>query len=216
VRICQLEDLDSIAELITQLQSPQATQPTGGGQRPVAKARPAPAKKNVRAVENTPSSETASAQTPQPPQDTEPAQGNQPSKAITAENAAEIWIAAISQISGMAAEQARQYDRAEVSRPNHLVISFKPGYALAKSVCEKPEQLAKFKAALANVTGAKVGLEFRLSETPGDERRPAAAPKSESPHQKLMEVTKHPMVHRAGELFGAQPMRVDDPPKREK
>jgi hypothetical protein len=36
-----------------------------------------------------------------------------------------------------------------------------------------------------------------------------------SPYQRLMEITKHPMVQRAGELFGAQPLRVDDRSNRE-
>jgi hypothetical protein len=30
-----------------------------------------------------------------------------------------------------------------------------------------------------------------------------------------MDAMRHPLVQRAGELFGAQPMRVDDPPSRE-
>jgi len=224
VRICQLEDLDSIGELIAQLDSPQAAGAASPPQTGPAR-RPAPAKKNVRPVENAPPAPTLPSQASQLPQVNEPpqevppeapTQENRPDKPLTAENATAIWNEAVSHITGMAAEQARQFDTVQLAGPNRLAITFKARYALAKSVCERPDQIAKLAAALTAVTGAKVALEFRLDETPGGaDDRPAAPVRTESPHQKLMEVAKNPMVHRAGELFGAQPMRVDEPTKRE-
>jgi hypothetical protein len=51
------------------------------------------------------------------------------------------------------------------------------------------------------------------------EEAPSASPAPEpvrivSPQQRLMEVANHPLVRRATELFGAQPLRVDDPPEK--
>ena len=216
VRICQLEDLDAIGDLIGQLQSGQAVSSSGGSAASAAgKAasssthRPVAGKGNVDSAENRASVGQGTTQSEQPPQ------GSGPPRTLNAKNATEIWSKALSRMSGMAVEHARLYDRAELSEPNRLVITFKPGDALAKSVCERPDQLAKFVDALAEVAGEQVNLEFRLSEPSGGGPRPTQPDRAESPQQKLTEVAKHPMVHRAGELFGARPMRVDNPPKRE-
>jgi DNA polymerase-3 subunit gamma/tau len=207
VRICQLEDLDAIGDLIGQLQSGQALSPSGGSA--ASAAGRAAGKKNVDSAEKRATAGQGATQSEQPPQ------GDSPPRKLKAENATEIWSEALSRMSGMTVEQARQYDRAEFSEPNRLVITFKPGYALAKSVCERPDQLAKFVDALAEVTGERLSLEFRISEPSGGEPRPTQPNRDESPQKKLIEAAKHPMVHRAGELFGARPMRVDNPPKRE-
>ncbi len=219
VRICQLEDLDAIGDLIGQLQSGQALSSSGGsasssGGSAASAAGRVAGKKNVDSAEDRATAGQGVAQSEQSPQPQSP-QASAPPRKLKAENATEIWGEALSRMSGMAVEQARQYDRAEFSEPNRLVITFKPGYALAKSVCERPDQLAKFVDALAEATGGRVSLEFRISEPSGGEPRPTQPNRDESPQQKLIEAAKHPMVHRAGELFGARPMRVDNPPKRE-
>ena len=132
---------------------------------------------------------------------------------LTAENAVEVWNRALSRLSGMAADQARQFDSVAIPAPNRLVIRFKAGYAVCKSACERPEQVARFEQALAEVCGQRIRVEFALA---ADEAGPSGAESAPAravpPHQRLLEVMKHPLVHRAGELFGAQPVRVDDPP----
>jgi hypothetical protein len=87
---------------------------------------------------------------------------------------------------------------------------------LCKSACERPEQVARFQQALAEVTGGRVELAFALASPEAGQQEPATTSgRSISPHQRLMDAMRHPLVQRAGELFGAQPMRVDDPPSRE-
>ena len=82
----------------------------------------------------------------------------------------------------------------------------------ARVVCERPEQVARFEQALAEVTGQRIRVEFAAGGGRADGRRPPAAPaRVVSPHQRLLEVAQHPLVQRASELFGAQPVRVDDP-----
>ena len=116
----------------------------------------------------------------------------------------------------MAVDQARHFDLGGIPRPNRLVIRFKSGYAVCKSACERPEQVARFEQALAEVTGQRIRVEFALAADEPGQREPSAAPaRAVSPHQRLLEAVQHPLVHRAGELFGAQPVRVDDPPPRE-
>ena len=116
----------------------------------------------------------------------------------------------------MVVEHARQFETVTFSAPRRLVVRFKAGYDLCKSACERPEQVARFQQALAEVTGQRVDLEFALaSPDPGQQEQVTAPGRSVSPHQRLMDAMRHPLVQRAGELFGAQPMRVDDPASRE-
>jgi hypothetical protein len=109
----------------------------------------------------------------------------------------------------MVVDYAKQFDHVAISAPDRLVISFKPGYAVAKSFCERPEQVARFEQALAESTGRQIRVEFKIDS---DESGAAAAPvKAVSQHQMMLEISKHPMVQRAAELFGATPTHVEPP-----
>ena len=127
---------------------------------------------------------------------------------LSNQRAAEIWSLALERLSGMVVEQAKRFHRVEVVSPNRLVVSFKPAYALAKSTCQRPEQVARFEGAVAEVTGQRVAVEFIVLEETAAEAAPAKRPLP--PYQRLMEAAKHPLVSRAVELFGAQPLRVEE------
>ncbi len=127
---------------------------------------------------------------------------------LSSEHAAEIWSLALEKLSGMVVEQAKRFHRVEVVPPNRLVVSFKPAYALAKSTCERPDQVKRFEGAVAEVTGQRVAVEFILLEESAAEAVPAKRPLP--PYQRLLEAAKHPLVRRAVELFGAQPLRVEE------
>jgi hypothetical protein len=115
---------------------------------------------------------------------------------------------ALERLSGMVVEQAKRFHRVEVVSPNRLVVSFKPAYALARSTCQRPDQVARFEGAVAEVTGQRVAVEFIMLEETTAEAAPAKRPLP--PYQRLLEAAKHPLVSRAVELFGAQPLRVED------
>ncbi len=205
VRISHLEDLDELSEMIVQLRSGAAAG-QGAVARPVQAAMPAAAaKKKLEPAVAPPVFAAETAATPVTPAIT-----------VTAENAVEVWNSALSRLSGMAVDQARHFDSVAIPAPNRLVIRFKPGYAVCKSACERPEQVARFEQALAETTGQRIRLEFALAADDPTESGPSVAPaRVVPPHQRLLEVIGHPLVHRAGELFGAQPVRVDDPPPQE-
>jgi hypothetical protein len=139
-----------------------------------------------------------------------------PALNLTAENAVEVWNRVLARLSGMVVEHARQFDAVAISPPNWLVVRFKAGYDLSKSACERPEQVARFEQALADVTGQRIGVEFALASNDPGQQEPSVSPgRGVSPHQRLLEAVRHPLVQRASELFGAQPVRVDDSPSRE-
>lgn len=136
---------------------------------------------------------------------------SRPAIPLTDDNAPALWSQAISGLTGFAAEYAKHFERIAISAPNHLAIYFRPGYTLAKSVCERPEQLAKFEQAMSELTGQTVRIEFRERETE-PRTQPTAPARTVLPHQRMMQVSQHPMVRLASELFGAHVARVEEPP----
>ena len=231
VRICSLEDLQELAELVAQLQgnqtanlaSPPGRSPgrrrgrsagpaSGGNPATPAAARPVemPVSSENRPV--APAIEEAKDERPLAGSDTQP-EKDKP-VGLTAENATQTWNRVLDDLSGMVADHARQFDSAAISAPNHLVISFKPSYTFAKSVCEKPDHVARFEKILAAITGQNVRVGFSLAEPDLPHEEPNRQAKFVSQHQRIMEVSKHPMIQRAGELFGATPTGADPPPDK--
>ena len=203
VEIAHLEELDDLPALIAQLKGASPDQPLGQGKPPSPSGGAIePARKKKL--------EPAGGQRPQ---EAATAAAGEPTIPLSPENAAELWTRVLSRLPGIAAQHAKHYDRLAISAPNRLEVRFKSGYTLAKSVCELPEQVAKFEQALLELTGQPVRVQFTVAQdepAPEGSDRPA---QGVSPHQRLMEISRHPMIHRAAELFGAHPIRVDDPPR---
>ncbi len=194
VRICQLEELDELPGWIAQLQSGEPIPPRPVNRPPANPTKPAP----------------------QPPVATDPPETANPTTAmetspLTAENATATWSRAVDTLPSMAAENAKHFDRVQLAGENHLVIHFKAGYALQKSCCERPDQVARFEKALAEITGQRVRVGFEVEESSGGADSAPKPQKPASPHQRVLQVMDNPMIRQAGELFGAQPTDVEDP-----
>jgi DNA polymerase-3 subunit gamma/tau len=212
VRICHLEDLAEIPELIAQLQSgaiAMADIPAGSVAARPAIAPPAElstsessAKKNVEQYHHEEVGDTSSA-----------AQVSRaPRIALTAANATEVWSQVVARLTGLAADHAKRYARAATSAPNRLVVLFHARYTFAKAVCERPEQKARFEQILAELTGNRIAVEFQVVPDEAAPAAPSSSAKAVLPMQRLMQISQHAMVRRAAELFGANPVRVDEPP----
>ncbi len=233
VRICALEDLDELPKLIAQLQSGVAASPSSMAGTPPSRA--AAARPGATATSATSAPESLSAalrareegakkkfepvasaeETEEPEELAHPTEGAARVE-IAAENAAQIWMSALSQLSGLVAEQAKEFERVALESPNRLVITLKPRYALAKSTCERPEQVAKFEQALCDVTGQRLRVHFVLGEDrEPDEEKPqgqsAGAARALSSHELRREAEEHPLVQRAMDLFGAEVQDVIPP-----
>ena len=205
VRIASLEDLDELPALIARLEGIAASEEATPAKMSTATRR----KVRPGSPHGAPSPETT-------PSGGEPA-AEQPATVVslTPENAAQIWNRALSRVSGLGARHAKDYAEIATPAPNRLVVSFKPAYTLSKSICERPDQVAKFEKALADLTGEPVRVQFVLLEDESDEARPDAPTRAVSPQQRLLEISRHPMIRRAAELFDAKPIRVDEPPDTE-
>lgn len=223
VRICQLEDWDDLSEVIALLRSGAAAPaalPAAGAAAVKKKFEPAVAAPGATVQRSPQQYEAVVQRSPQQPaENTDPAPSRQdsPAIALSAGNALEVWNLALAGLSGMAAAHAANFDSVAFLPPNRLVVRFKPANDFSKKYCEQPEQLARLEKALLETAGQPIRVEFALAavELAEPAQASAAAPRTVSPHQRRMEVSQHPLVQRAVELFDAQILDVVDPPTRE-
>jgi hypothetical protein len=94
--------------------------------------------------------------------------------------------------------------------PNRLAVSFSRNWEIARASCQRPDALARFERALAEVSGQTIRIEFNVTETKEEPSAPKVAAPSVSPQTRLQEAAKLPLVCRATELFGAQPTGVEE------
>jgi len=201
VEIAHLEELDELPALIAQLQGASQDQGVGHGRStsPSTGAIGPERKKKLEPAGG------------EPPEDADASAAGQQKFPLRPENAAEVWTRVLSTLPGMAAQHAKHYEDVAVVAPNCLEVRFKSGYTLAKSVCERPEQVARFEQALLELTGQPVRVQFSLAQDEPVQEGSNRPAHGVSPHQRIVEIARHPMIHRAGELFGAHPIRVDEP-----
>ncbi len=188
VRICRLEQLDQLADLIARIQhgQPIAAERTQGVGSPPPEKTVASQKKSEAAKKNAPdSSETV-----------------QSTVELTTESAKSIWRQAIDSIGDMTADFASHYDSIAISAPNQLVVSFKAEYTLHKERCEHPNRRQRLEQAIGELTGQNVRIDFQVlpSEAPSRQRTPPPLSK----RQRIREVEKHPLVREAMDKFDAE------------
>ena len=211
VRICNLADLEQLAELVGQLRDVSPTAPEGPPSRAAVGKLAAgadastPAKKKFDSPVNVPGGAATPSQ--------EPVQGTP----LTPESLDQVWGQVITQLSDMFADSLRHNQRIAISAPNRLAVTFPARYTSCKTFCERAEQLTKLEKALETVCGQKVRVEFTVIESGPGEAGPAdgtaalAAKARPTARDRLNEKAEHPMVRRAIELFEARPVRVEGP-----
>jgi DNA polymerase-3 subunit gamma/tau len=227
LRICRLENLESISNLIGQLRDGMPVSP-GASPAPQTPAKPADtavpslaaeAKKkplaeplNERGLSDqdprpAPVS-NARATVVSPPQPTEtlsPTAGQNPM------DPEQLWTQVLNELGDMLAEMARFASQVAIPAPNRLVASFPEKYTSCKTYCERPENVLKLEQALARSTGGRMRVEFGLLADRPDASETTTARRTVTPQQRLLEKAEHPLVRRAVELFGGFPVKVEDP-----
>jgi DNA polymerase-3 subunit gamma/tau len=227
VRISRLENLDELAAVIEQLRSGQApagatavAARTAAGSASVAgspaAAPPAAKKKYDEPPDGRDASRVAGGPdgredpAPRTAGSVQPA-GRSPKLELSPANAVEVWNQALLRLSGFIVDHARSFHSLSVPSANRLTVCFSADNAFARSTCQRPETAGRIEEALADVTGQPVRVEFVLSAEPAV----AAAAQAVVPaHLKVLEAAKNPLVRLAADLFGAQPVRIDDPPEK--
>jgi DNA polymerase-3 subunit gamma/tau len=187
VRMCALENLDAITDLIATIQSGAVTSPPVSTQKKTEPVSPVP-----------PSAHAAAPR---------------PVVALNPETAVAIWKQALENLSGMLFDFASVYDNVAISAPNKLVVSFPGRYNAAKLYCERAEQLAELERAVADAAGQPLKLEFGLlpDEKPAPTRQPPTRTSHVQRQRAAAAKAEHPLVRKAMDLFAAEVTRVDDP-----
>jgi DNA polymerase III subunit gamma/tau len=221
VRMCALENLESIADLVANFSGT----PGAVSAAPVQKKTEQPAvaasattqttdRETAREAQAASSHDRASTGTT----DSEPGEiasraNSQGLPPLNDETAVAIWKQSLEALSGLLFDFASSYERVAISAPNKLVIHFPGRYNHAKLFCERPEQLTELELAVAEAAGRPLRLEFVL--LPGEEKTPPPKRANSRPtleqRQRTAAKAEHPMVRRAVELFGAEVVRIDEP-----
>ena len=115
------------------------------------------------------------------------------------------------QMGGMTAGYAEKYHTVAISAPNRLVVTFASKYTPSKTFCERPERLAEIEQAIAAVVGGVAKVSFQVTQQVDEPERPEPQKPAVSSRQRMRDVSTHPMVQQAAELFGAEVTRLDEP-----
>lgn len=118
-----------------------------------------------------------------------------------------IWKSALNELNDMTADYAGTASGVASSGPNRLVVRFQQMYNSSKSFCERPERRQLLEQAVSRIAGKTVRLDFELTQ--GDAPHIAAPVSAVSRQQQRQQVTRHPFVERALELFAGEVMQVD-------
>jgi DNA polymerase-3 subunit gamma/tau len=212
VRICSLENLDELAGLVEALRDGTAPAPSSArAAAPAASQVSAPAAGVKKKSELEPptamngvsaSEPVAAAPAPAPLQ-------NQ--LRLSPETVDAIWRQVRGSLTDLLGDNLALSCGVANSGPNRLAVSFPAKYTFQKDLCERPENLRKLEAVLAEITGNIVKVEFVLlaGEPAAAKPAPAAPKPGVNQRQLLAEKSEDPLIRRATELFGAQILRVE-------
>jgi DNA polymerase-3 subunit gamma/tau len=210
VRICNLEDLDAIPELVARL---QGTMPAAG--QPARMASPPQRASTERTTESggqkkkgLGDAEPLAAANPQPPA------AQAPSAPPAADRTSEFseqtaeykWRAALEEIGGLTAECAGDFESLAISAPNLLVVRLKTAYN--KDWCERVDVKRRLEQVMSRLAGRDIRIDFAAPASQPSTRS-AARPPAPSRLQRMREAEQNPLVQEAISLFDAEIVRVD-------
>ncbi|MFN3151341.1 DNA polymerase III subunit gamma/tau [Bremerella sp.] len=219
IRICQLDDLESLGTLIATLKEgglPAKTAP--------AAARPAaPQKKTAeRPVEPPPAPDTipirpvepvappvAAEPPPAPAAEPEKVPGEAPKLVITEKNVFSVWKKIVEDLPGLIGDYARQGHAVAISGPNRLVVDFFSTYNSAVEALRRPRSQEVLEKAFLDMCGDKYAIDFRVLEDPNAGRKPDQhmSPERSAQEGRLkarLLAEQEPFVQRAMDLFDAE------------
>ncbi|WDI42161.1 DNA polymerase III subunit gamma/tau [Bremerella sp. P1] len=225
IRICQLEDLESLGSLI-------ATLKEGGlpAKSAPAAARPAaPQKKTVEhPVEPTPTPDTIPIRPVEPPAPAvvaeppvaptppvEKAPNEAPKLVITEKNAFSVWKKIVEDLPGLIGDYARQGHAVAISGPNRLVVDFFSTYNSAVEALRRPRSQEVLEKAFLDMCGGSYTVEFRVLDDPNAGRKPDQhmSPERSAQEGRLkarLLAEQEPFVQKAMDLFDAEVTGVRD------
>ncbi len=214
VRICRLEDLDSIAGLIETLKTGEPLPTAPATPRP----RPAAAPPQARAAEPTapppaaPEPQAPEPQAPVAPTAKSEAQSQSAPSTFDSDQLASLWQEATERLEGLLGGFAAQAGRFSVV-DGEVVVGFPENDAMAFDRCQEPANTGRLEELLAEAAGRPIKLRFETYTPEKDDAQPAAP----QPRRRTdAEVAAEPMVQKAVELFNADAAGLRYVPPRDK
>jgi len=216
IRICQLEQLEDLGELIRKLGKDGPIVTPADASRTGSSGSESVQKKNEPTLEfhatttAAPQPVTVAAALPAPHLPTAPVlDGGLADQAvtITAESVREFWEKAINSIDDITADLARFYNHVAIGAPDRLVVRFSNEYNLQKEQCERADRKGRLELALSTMFGRKIQLSFEVMPAGEvlEERRVTL-----NRRQRLRETESHPLVEQARQLFDAEVLEVSE------
>ncbi|MEM8944789.1 MAG: DNA polymerase III subunit gamma/tau [Planctomycetota bacterium] len=231
VRVCHLEDLDELSNLIPQLQAGISPPPgTVSVKKNVAVELPAAPPTAPTQVATTSSSRAAlqddsggngngdstnAARVEQQPAATIAVETDvataSPATALSTENAEQIWKQVIDALNGMVMDHAAEADEIAIDATGRLQVSF--GETFHRDFCEKPVNRARIDEALQTICGRQVSFVLGVRKRADAEQEPIVP--APSRRQQQADVAAQPFVQRAMQLFDGDPSRLRYVPPRD-
>ena len=214
VRICKLEELDQLPQLVAQVRDQTVSQP---GVPHAASPRAAPTSSGGSSGSSSPDIQKKTHRIDEP---TVPAPSlplEQSVEALSDENVAAIWQRALDSLGDMTATNAKMARSVAICGPNRLAVRFGKEYIGIKEYCERPERKARLEQALEQASGTTVQLIFEViadEPSPGLAQRLHHAPPTNR-QQRQRQAAQNPLVRQAVELFDAEILRVVQAPMEE-
>jgi DNA polymerase III subunit gamma/tau len=219
VRIANLDNLDELSDLIAQLRGGGATSPAAPP-RPAASTGSTATKK--KAESNLPDGAANSARadavqtamhSPTSEAPTSDARSTTGAAAtaleLTAETVGSIWKEAIANLTGLLVDNISLCESVTVRAPGRLAVAFREKYTACKAFCERTDQVAMLEAALAEVAGGPVKVDFSLLADEPSATVPGR--QGATLRQRMAEKAEHPLVRKAAELFDARLTQIEEP-----
>ena len=231
VRICNLEHLDSISELISTLSSSGSTQvakkatPAPSGRPRVQmqrvevsakdekkKAVVEPESINQTVDREKTNDSTRVGRSPNSPTNnsTTPERGSSDvASPFATSNVEAIWEQVLTELGDMTADMASDYEAIKVPAEDRIVVTLVD--KVNKDFCSKPDRKQKFEEKLLAITGKKIRIDFLASEKQKSERAPE--PKM-SRNQQIRQLQENDFVANAMKMFDADVVGFQERPPR--
>ncbi len=217
IRMCQLEALDELSQVLGQLQSgviAAASAPTAARPgiappttTPMPIARPA-TMPNIASPPASAGNSSLQKKTDHgaPEPDSPPYRASD-EVVLTAQNASEIWRQVVESLGDMTGDMAAKASRIAISGPNRLVVTVPAAYI--KEYCERPTSRNRLEQQLLTVTGQTIRVDF---EAMAEAAKPlTVAPATVNKRQLMKDRERNSLVQQAMEVFEAEMVEVVEP-----
>ncbi len=215
VRICHLQDLDEITALIEQLKSGESASavasPTAPAKKNGSPSPPASPPNGLQPRALPGGKPEVRSTSVQPQSDPRPEAGATTPIAATrvtldAQSVESIWNQTLERLTGIAADCAAAASKLSVDGQGRLVASFPESQRFSRDTCQRPVNLGRIEAALAEVVGGRIGLVLTMHDDPA-QATPSILQRP-SHKQEHTNAANAPFVQLAINLFDADASRM--------